>query len=93
MLYDSKPLIKENHIEYSNNVIEYLEKALALDPDFRNAYSFIGIEYGARAMFALYQGNKNEYIKFYTNGYLLMQESNFIKKDFRFVSNRYYFMK
>ena len=69
MLYDSKPLIKENHIEYSNNVIEYLEKALALDPDFRNAYSFIGIEYGARAMFALYQGNKNEYIKFYTNGY------------------------
>ncbi|MCK9500072.1 MAG: hypothetical protein M0Q45_11285 [Bacteroidales bacterium] len=69
MLYDSKPLIKENHIEYSNNVIEYLEKALALDPDFRNAYSFIGIEYGARAMFALYQENKNDYINFYRMGY------------------------
>lgn len=69
MLYDSKPLIKENHIEYSDNVIEYLEKALSLDPNFRNAYSFIGIEYGARAMFALYQENKNEYIEFYKNGF------------------------
>lgn len=69
MLYDSKPLIKENRIEYSDNVIGYLEKALALDPDFRNAYSFIGIEYGARAMFALYQENKNEYINFYRKGY------------------------
>lgn len=69
MLYDSKPLIKENHIEYSNKVIEYLEKALALDPDLRDAYSLIGIEYGAKAMRALYQENKNDYIKLYKAGH------------------------
>ena len=69
MLYDSKPLIKENHIGYSDNVIEYLEKAISLDPDLRNVYSIIGIEYGARAHFAMYQDDKDKHIQSYKYGY------------------------
>ena len=52
LAYDSKPLIGYN-IEYSNKVLNYLFKAIELEPNYGDAYYFIGAEYGARALKAL----------------------------------------
>lgn len=37
----------------SDSILVYLKKALSLDPTLRDAYSFLGSEYGARALYEL----------------------------------------
>ncbi|MFH1528884.1 MAG: hypothetical protein ABIG69_19955 [Bacteroidota bacterium] len=56
LAYDSRPLVEYSE-EYSNKVLQYLEKAIELNPNYGNAYYFIGAEYGARALNSLQIGN------------------------------------
>lgn len=69
MAYDSRPLVTQNHIETSDDVVKYLEKALSIDPDFRDAYSLMAAEYGARGLFALYQQDMDGFIQAFKSGY------------------------
>lgn len=68
LAYDSRPLIDYNE-KYSNKILRYLEKAIELNPNYRNAYYFIGAEYGARALNALQTGNSESYISNYKKAY------------------------
>lgn len=61
LAYDSRPLV-EYDVNYSDKILQYLNKAIELNPDFGNAYYFIGAEYGARATKAL-QNNEIENYK------------------------------
>jgi len=60
LAYDSRPLIGYN-IEYSNKVLNYFYKAIELEPNYGDAYYFIGAEYGARALKALQVNDKESY--------------------------------
>ncbi len=60
LAYDYRPLIGYN-VDYSDNVLRYLLKAVELNPHFGNAYYFIGAEYGARAIGALQNEDKHRY--------------------------------
>lgn len=68
LAYDSRPLIGYND-NYSDNVLHYLSQAIELNPEFGDAYYFIGAEYGARAIQALQRGDKNKYISSYQIAY------------------------
>ena len=65
ILYDVPP--REYDEKKSNNILEYLYKAVELNPALGNAYYFIGVEHGARALFYMRIGDtlraKGEYIK------------------------------
>lgn len=41
----------------SNKILEYLNKAISLNPHLGNAYYYIGVEYGMRGHFAMIDGN------------------------------------
>jgi len=56
LAYDSRPMV-DFSIEWSDQIITNMKKAIALKPDYGDAYYFIGGEYGARARFALYEGD------------------------------------
>lgn len=56
LCYDSVPLAGFD-LERSDEVLEYLAKAVELDPGYGNAYYFIGAERGARARIHLFQGD------------------------------------
>jgi len=56
LCYDSRPLSGYNE-EWSDKVLEYLYKAVELDPDYGDAYYFIGVEHGARLLNALPKGD------------------------------------
>lgn len=47
LCYDSRPLTGYDE-KWSDEILEYLNKAIILNPKFGNAYYFIGAEYGAR---------------------------------------------
>src|SRR6056297_2384051 len=49
LCYDSRPLAGGYDESDSDEVLEYLQKAIELKPDYGNAYYFLGSEYGARA--------------------------------------------
>jgi len=68
LAYDSRPLIgyDENH---SDRVLQYLNKAIELNPQFGDAYYFIGAEYGARAIQALQRDDEKKYISSYQTAY------------------------
>jgi tetratricopeptide (TPR) repeat protein len=56
LCYDSRPLPGYN-MGKSDLVLEYLKQAVELDPDYGNAYYFMGAEYGARARICLMKGD------------------------------------
>ena len=68
LAYDSRPLVEYN-TEYSNRVLRYFEKAIELNPNYGNAYYFIGAEYGARAIKSLQIGDFKSYISNYKKAY------------------------
>mgnify|MGYP006301142011 FL=1 len=47
--YDSRPLSGGYDETDSDEVLDLLNKAIELNPDYGNAYYFLGAEYGARA--------------------------------------------
>lgn len=69
MAYDSRPLITKNRLETSEDVLECLNKALSIDPDFRDVYSLMAAEYGARAIHAMYQEDMDGFVEAYKKGY------------------------
>lgn len=44
----------------SDEVLEYLDKAITLDPKYGNAYYFIGVEHGGRFLRAMQKGDVRE---------------------------------
>jgi hypothetical protein len=62
LCYDSMPLSGYNS-SMSTTIISYLKKALELDPTLRDAYSFLGAEYGARALLALQGGDWKGFVE------------------------------
>ncbi len=68
LAYDSRPLIGHDD-NYSDKVLQYLTKAIELNPEFGDAYYFIGAEYGARALQALQRNDKSTYISSYQTAY------------------------
>lgn len=63
MAYDSRPLQGYNK-SYSNQIFEYFEKALELDPDYGDAKYFYGAECSANAFIAM-QNYNSENLKYY----------------------------
>jgi tetratricopeptide (TPR) repeat protein len=61
LAYDSRPLIGYG-TKYSNKVLHYLETAIELNPNYGDAYYFLGAEYGARARESFQIGNIKSYI-------------------------------
>lgn len=61
LCYDSVPLSGYD-AAVSDTIIAYLKKTLELDPALRNACSFLGAEYGARAIRALQQNNWTDFV-------------------------------
>jgi tetratricopeptide (TPR) repeat protein len=61
LCYDSVPLSGYD-AAVSDTIIAYLKKALELDPAYRNVYSFLGAEYGARAIRALQKENWTDFV-------------------------------
>ncbi|MCF6270371.1 MAG: hypothetical protein L3J41_11710 [Melioribacteraceae bacterium] len=69
LAYDSRPLLGHG-LDYSNKVLEYLEKAIELSPNYYgDVYSLLGAEYGARASNSLRKGDAEEYINIYKEAY------------------------
>jgi tetratricopeptide (TPR) repeat protein len=68
LAYDSRPLIGHDK-NYSDRILIYLNKAVELDPNFGDAYYFIGAEYGARAIQYLQEGNEDKYISAYETAF------------------------
>lgn len=56
LCYDSVPLTGFN-MDKSEQVLTYLKRAVELDPDYGNAYYFIGAECGARGRMKLMNGD------------------------------------
>jgi hypothetical protein len=50
--YDSRPLIGYNQ-NYSDSIINFLDRAIALKPDYRESYYWLHAEYGGRARNAI----------------------------------------
>ena len=65
ILYDVPP--REYDEKKSNEILKYLYKAVELNPDMGDAYYFIGVEHGTRALFYMRIGDtlrvKGEYTK------------------------------
>jgi hypothetical protein len=61
LYYDSVPFTGYDQ-RASDRVLDCLQKALTLDPHFRNCYGVIGSEYGARAVNELQAGNRLNFI-------------------------------
>ena len=61
--YDSRPLRGYNH-EYSQQIFRYLDKALALNPDYGDARYFYGAECSGNAFIAM-QNSDAENLKYY----------------------------
>jgi tetratricopeptide (TPR) repeat protein len=55
LCYDFGP--RKYDEDKSDEILEYLSKAVALDPHYGNAYYFIGSEHGLRGHFAMIEGN------------------------------------
>ncbi|MCK4576866.1 tetratricopeptide repeat protein [candidate division WOR-3 bacterium] len=56
LCYDSRPLSGFNERK-SDEILEYLNKAISLNPMYGNAYYFIGVEHGVRFLSAMIEGN------------------------------------
>ena len=56
LAYDSRPF-KSYSLDWSDLVLEYLNKAISIDPNYGDAYYFLGAEYGGRARDALFEGD------------------------------------
>ena len=56
LCYDSRPLTGYDE-EWSNKILGYLEKVIKLDPNFGNAYYFIGVEQACLFLSALQKGD------------------------------------
>lgn len=56
LCYDSRPLTGYDE-KWSDEILDYLNKAVSLNPKLGNAYYFIGAEYGARFWNALQEQN------------------------------------
>lgn len=67
LCYDSVPLTGFGR-EKSDEVLHYLQKAVELDPNYGNAYYFIGTEYGARARDEMQRGNVGGVIQEFRQG-------------------------
>lgn len=57
LVYDSRPFTQKSDEWSKKEVLANLKKAIALKPDFGDAYYFIAAEYGCRAREALKQNN------------------------------------
>jgi len=69
LAYDSRPLVGFGD-KYSDKVLEYLEKAIELSPNYYgDVYSLLGAEYGARATNLFRRGDTKEYIATYKEAY------------------------
>lgn len=68
LAYDSRPL-KGYTLNWSDLVLQYLNKAISLKPDYGDAFYFLGAEYGGRARQALLEGDIERCIKEYKNGH------------------------
>lgn len=67
LCYDSIPLAGYDESK-SNEVLRYLRKAVALNPNLGNAYYFIGAEYGARFMRYMQAARLEQMIQELKNG-------------------------
>lgn len=61
LVYDSRPFIAQGDDWSRLQVLENLEKAISLKPDYGDAYYFIGAEYGARALESFMAGHYEQY--------------------------------
>lgn len=60
IVYDSRPFIQKSDDWSKKEILANLKKAIALKPDFGDAYYFIAAEYGCRAREALKQKNATQ---------------------------------
>lgn len=63
MVYDTRPFPNKNDQWSKEQVLSNFKKAIELNPDFGDAHYFIAVEYGARALEALKEGNIKQYKK------------------------------